>query len=53
LYQQVGDVRFGVAVKFVERDHDVSVGEVADATHLLMHRASSQTALVIQLYDVI
>jgi hypothetical protein len=40
LYEQVGYVRFGVAVQLVEWHHDVAVGEVADTAHLLMNGAS-------------
>jgi hypothetical protein len=53
LYEQVGYVSFGVAVQFVEWYYDVTVGEVAYATHLLMHRASRQSALVVQFNDFV
>jgi hypothetical protein len=51
LYQEVGNVRFGVPVQLVQGDDDITVGQVADATHLLMHRPSSKPALVVQFDD--
>jgi hypothetical protein len=53
LYEQVGYVGFSVAVQLVERDYDVTVGEVAHTAHLLMYRTCSESALVVQFYDFI
>jgi hypothetical protein len=53
LNEQVCDVRFGVAVQLIQRNNDITVGEVTDTAHLLMHRTSSEPPLVIQLNDVV
>ena len=53
LYEQVGYVGFGVTVQLVEWYHDITVGKVAHAAHLLVYGSSSESALVVQFYDFV
>jgi hypothetical protein len=53
LYQQIGNIGFGVAVQLGEWYDDVAVRQVPHSTHLFVNRSSSESSLVVQFYDFV